>query len=356
MPKTKKIKQETYLVTGGSGFCGVEIVKFLLKKNQKVKVLDIEPLPKELDNKDIEFFKIDIRNKKEVIKVCKGIDRIIHTIALVPISKAGTKFIEVNVNGTRNILEAALQNKVKKVVHISSSAVQLTDKNPVDEYDRYNPIGPYAKSKLQGEFVCKEYIKKGLDVDIIRPRTVLGTGRMGIFDMFFNWICNGKRVYLLGGGKNTIQLLYSEDLAECCYLSSIKKGSYIFNIGSKEYSSLREDLGYLLDYAKTGSKFLSLPTKLTILGLTILDKLKLSPLAPWHYLTFHKDFYFNNQRAKDILGWEPKLGNQEVLKVAYDSYVENRHNREDKEEREIYGTSHRKSLKQGVLGLLRWLP
>jgi nucleoside-diphosphate-sugar epimerase len=345
---------EKYLVTGGCGFCGVEIVKCLLKKGHKVRVIDVEDLPSELEGLGIDFRKVDIRDKIRVFESCEGIDRIIHTVAKVPISKAGKGFIEVNVNGTRNVLEAALECGIKKVVHISTSAVQLVGWNPVDENDPYNPLGPYAKSKLQGEHVCKEFIKKGLEVDMIRPRTVLGTGRMGIFDMFFDWIYNGSRVYVLGGGHNVIQLLYSEDLAECCYLSSLKKGSYIFNIGSKSYSSLREDMGSLLDYAGTGSKFLSLPVDPVIFTLRGLDLMKLSPLAPWHYLSFHKDFYFNNKRAKEVLGWEPKLGNKEVLKVAYDSYIENRGKNVKIDEK--YGTSHRKSLKQGVLGFLKWLP
>jgi len=348
------MKQEKYLVTGGCGFCGVEIVKNLLDKGHKVRVIDIEGLPSELGGLGVEFIKCDVRDKQKVFEVCKGIDRVIHTVAKVPISKAGKEFIEVNVNGTRNVLEASLECGVKKVVHISTSAVQLVGWNPVDENDPYNPLGPYAKSKLQGEYVCKEFIGKGLDVDMIRPRTVLGTGRMGIFDMFFDWIVNGSRVYVLGGGGNVIQLLYSKDLAECCYLSSLKKGSYIFNIGSKSYSSLREDMGFLLDYAGTGSKFLSLPVGPVIFALRALDLMKLSPLAPWHYLSFHKDFYFSNKRAKEVLGWEPKLGNKEVLKVAYDSYVENR--AKGIKEKKGYGTSHRKSLKQGALGLLKWLP
>ncbi len=205
--------------------------------------------------------------------------------------------------------------------------------------------------------MCKEFIEKGLDVDIIRPRTVLGVGRMGIFDMFFNWIYNGKRIYVLGGGYNKIQFLYSEDLAECCYLSSKKKGSYIFNIGSKEFESLRKDLGFLLNYAGTGSSFVSLPVGLTTFTLRFLDVLRLSPLAPFHYMTFHKDFYFNNSRARDVLSWTPKYGNKEILKIAYDSYVKNKNDlKRTNDAKNNYGTSHRKKLKQGVLGLLKWLP
>ncbi len=336
-----------YLVTGGSGFCGVEIVKLLLKNKEKVRVLDIDPLPEELKDKGIEFVHADIRDREKVNLACKNVDRIIHTVAKVPISKAGKEFWEVNVQGTKNILDAALSNKVKKFVHISTSAVQFTGKNPVLEDDPYNPIGPYAKSKLEGELLCREYIKKGLDLDIIRPRTVLGKGRLGIFDIFFGWISEGKNVYLIGKGNNKIQFILAEDLASCCYLSSLKKGPHIFNIGAKSFSSLREDLQSLLDYANTGSKLVSLPEKFSITSLKILDILKLSPLASWHYMTFHKDFYFTNEQAKKILGWEPKYSNKESFIISYNSYLGL------KKQKGSYGTSHRKPLKQGILKLVK---
>ncbi|MFZ5955056.1 MAG: NAD-dependent epimerase/dehydratase family protein [Nanoarchaeota archaeon] len=337
-----------YLVTGGSGFCGLEIVKLLLKENEKVRVLDLEPLPKEFRNdRRIEFLQADIRDKEKVFEACKGIKKIIHTIAKVPISKAGKVFWEVNVAGTENLLEAALKNKVEKVVHISSSAVQFTEKNPVDELDPYNPIGPYAESKLEGELVCKRFIEKGLNIDIIRPRTVLGEGRLGIFDILFEWISEGKNVYVMGSGNNIIQFIHSEDLARCCYLASLKKGSNIFNVGSKEFESLREDLQYLIDYAGTKSKVRSIPIKPAILILKSLDILHLSPLASWHYMTYHKDFYFNNERARKILKWEPKYGNKEIFKIAYQSYIKNKGKKSE------FGTSHRKPLKQGVLKVVK---
>lgn len=336
-----------YLVTGGSGFCGAEIVKLLLKEGHKVRVLDIDSLPEDLEGK-AEFIRADIRDREKVLKALENVDRVIHTVAKVPISKAGKEFWDVNVSGTRILLEACLIKKVKKIVHISTSAVQFIGTNPVDEHAGYHPVGDYAKSKLEGELVCREYIKKGLDIDIIRPRTVVGIGRLGIFDIFFEWISEGKNVYLIGKGNNKIQFLDSEDLASCCYLASLKKGPHIFNVGSKNFSTLREDLGYIVKYADTGSKIVSLPVAPTINLLKALDLLRLSPLASWHYLTFHKDFYFTNERAKKELGWEPKYGNKEIFRRSYDSYIKNKKNRKYE-----YGTSHRKPLKQGILKIVK---
>ncbi len=333
-----------YLVTGGSGFCGFEIVKFLQNKGETVKVLDIEGLPQPIPG--VEFIRADIRDLRQVEAATRSVDKIIHTAAKVPISKAGKGFWEVNVEGTRHVLEAAKRNGVSKVVHISSSAVQMSKRNPVAEDAPYHPVGLYARTKKAAEDVCAEYSAKGLRIDVMRPRTVIGAGRLGIFSILFDWISEGKNIYILGSGKNKIQFLSSEDLASVCYLASLNTSSGSYNVGSRTFASLREDLGALIRHAGTRSKILSLPVAPCIALLSTLDFFRLSPLASWHYLTYHKDFYFDNAKAKQALGWEPKSGNQEILITAYNDYLENA------QAKAPYGTSHRKALHQG---LLKWI-
>jgi nucleoside-diphosphate-sugar epimerase len=201
---------------------------------------------------------------------------------------------------------------------------------------------------VAAEQVCFEYISKGLDVDIIRPRTVVGAGRLGIFDILFDWISRDKNIYIIGKGNNAIQFLHTEDLALCCHLSSLHQGSETYNVGSREFAPLREDLNHLIRHAATRSRIISLPVLPTIALLAILDKLRLSPLASWHYLTYHKDFYFTNEKAGKVLGWKPRYGNKELLTTAYDDYLKMRATGFFK-----YGGSHRKALKQGLLGFLR---
>ncbi len=106
------MKSEKYLVTGGCGFCGVEIVKYLIFKNCQVRIIDIDPLPEELKNlPNIEYIKGNIKNEKIVDESLNGIDRVIHTVAKVPISKNKKEFLEVNVFGTRNVMKYSLKNK-----------------------------------------------------------------------------------------------------------------------------------------------------------------------------------------------------------------------------------------------------
>lgn len=336
-----------YLVTGGSGFCGIEIVRELLAHGERVRILDVEEPPAGAEG--AEFLRGDIRDAAFVRRASVGAQWVIHTAAKVPISKAGRAFGEVNVGGTRNVLAAARAEGAKKVVHISSSAVQMSDTNPVPENAPYRPVGLYAKTKMEAELVCHEFRASGLAIDILRPRTVVGVGRLGIFDILFDWVRSGKKIYILGNGSNRIQLLHSTDLAHCAYLSSKHSGSADFNIGSRSFGTLREDLESLIRFAGTRSEVVGLPVWPAMAALAAFDALRLSPLASWHYRTYHRDFYFSNEAARLALGWQPKFSNGDVLSEAYKAYVS------DCGARARYGTSHRKSLHQGLLGVLKRL-
>lgn len=337
------------LITGGSGFIGINIVRSLLEKGKRVRILDIAPPGVDIVKDKIEYLSVDIRNRQKVIEACQGIENIYHTVSLVPISKAGKKFWDVNVEGTRNILEGALKYGIKKIIHMSSSAVyDINQKNPLTEESPIKPLGIYGHSKYAAEKVCYEYRKKGLDITIVRPRTVLGPERLGIFGILYDWIKRGKNIYIIGGGENKIQFIHVKELADACILMAEKTGSDVFNIGTDRFSTLKDDLKTLIDYARTESRIVCLNPKLAIGILRILDKLGLSPLADWHYLTYHKDFYFDITRAKKILNWQPHYSNKEMLIESYQWYLGHL-----KEAEAQIGTTHRKSVRQKLLRLLR---
>jgi len=337
------------LITGGSGFVGSCIARKLIERGERVRVLDIVGPELSAQKGKFEFCKIDIRNRQQVIDACEGMRRIFHIVSLVPISKAGKGFRDVNVQGTRNIMEGALKHGVSKVLHMSSSAVyDLNQQNPLNENSRIDPLGGYGRSKYGGEQVCIEYRKKGLDVSIVRPRTVIGAERLGIFSILFDWIRAGKNIYIIGSGKNRIQFVEVEELAEACILMTEKASNDVFNIGTDRFGTLREDLEVLIRHAGSSSRVVGLNPALSISLLKVLDKLNLSPLADWHYLTCHKDFYFDISKAKSVLGWQPKYSNVEMLVEAYNWYLNNR----EKVKNQV-GTTHKLSIRQGVLKLIR---
>ena len=122
-----------------------------------------------------------------------------------------------------------------------------------------------------------------------------------------------------------------------------------FNVGSDRYRTLREDLEELCRIANTNSKVIGLPVSLATSSLWILDKLKLSPLAPWHYLTYHKPFYFDISKPMTELGWKPMYSNIEMLESSYNWYFDN------KDKMSMSSSTHRSPVKQGAIAFLKKL-
>ena len=190
------------LITGGSGFIGINIARKLIGKGERVRVLDITAPDLNTDSDKVEYLNSDIRDRRKVMQACEGVENIYHIVSLVPISKAGARFWDVNVGGTRNVLEGALKYGAKKIVHMSSSAVyDLNQKNPLTEESMIKPLVTYGRSKYDGEKVCNEYRQRGLDITIVRPRTVVGAERLGIFGILYDWIRRGKNIYIIGSFK-----------------------------------------------------------------------------------------------------------------------------------------------------------
>jgi nucleoside-diphosphate-sugar epimerase len=127
---------------------------------------------------------------------------------------------------------------------------------------------------------------------VIRPRTLLGEGRLGIFQILFDWISTARSVYVIGGGEGGFQFLHALDMMDFYMLALDTGRPGVYNVGTDRFGTLRAALENLIAYAGTSSRVRSLPVGPTIAALTALDKLKLSPLAPWHYLTYHKPFAF----------------------------------------------------------------
>ena len=185
----------------------------------------------------------------------------------------------------------------------------------------------------------------------MRPRTIIGTERLVIFEILFEWIKEGRAIYIIGDGSKLFQFVHIDDLIEVSIRSALMRKKGFFNAGTDRYGTLREDLGYLCDRAGTGSRIRGLPVTLTIGTLLVLDKLRLSPLGPWHYLTYHKPFYFDLRRCMTELDWKPKYSNREMLWNSYQWYLENQGRLKDFGET----SAHRGRLRQGILGLLKRL-
>ena len=341
-----------HVVTGGSGFVGNHIAKALKNRCEEVIVYDLIDTPDR--SEDIEYIQGDILDYDRVLSTFKEAEYVHHNVALVPLTKAGKRFWAVNVVGTKIALEAAEKAGIKKFVHMSSSAVfGIPDDCPITEKTRLSPIEIYGRAKYAGELEVTNYMLANKPAAIIRPRTIVGGhGRLGIFQILFEWINENRKIYIIGKGDNLFQFVHIHDIVEADILAAYSPINGIYNIGSACYGTLREELESIINYAESRSSVVSLPVKPAISALKFLDYIKLSPLAPWHYLTYHKPFVFDTSKAQKELGWNPRYGNQELLRESYDWYIRNYNDWKTRGESSL----HRKSVKQGMLKLLKLLP
>ena len=133
-----------------------------------------------------------------------------------------------------------------KVVHTSSSAVfGIPESNPVLPTTVPKPQEAYGHAKLAAEWACLRAAADGLDVTIVRPRTILGHGRLGIFGILFDWIADGADPIVLGDGSNRYQFVHADDLATVCLLAGERTGPAVFNAGTDRFGTMREALEHL---------------------------------------------------------------------------------------------------------------
>jgi nucleoside-diphosphate-sugar epimerase len=343
--------QRRALVTGGSGYFGCVMVDLLRRRGYAVRVLDLV----DVDDRDpsVEFVRGDIRDADAVVRACEGIEVVHHNVAQVPLAKDKALFWSVNVEGAENLLRAAARHAVRKVVLVSSSAVfGVPSKNPVDATVEPRPQEAYGEAKLAAERMAAGYIARGLDVTIVRPRTILGHGRLGIFQILFEWVRTGRPVYVLGRGDNRYQFVHADDLADACVRAGEAAGAETFNIGTDRFGTMRELLQGLVEHAKTGSRVRSLPMGPTIKLMETTSRLGLSPLGAYHSLMYGREMFFDLAPAMQKLGWAPRKSNQEMIAESYDWYLQNR----DEVLARTGASAHRSPVRRGVLRLLEYLP
>ncbi|MCX6149311.1 MAG: NAD-dependent epimerase/dehydratase family protein [Ignavibacteriales bacterium] len=340
-----------FLITGGAGFLGINLIRFLLNEGHKITSLDIA----EFDYKDVKnkvsIIIGDIRDPNVVGNVMKNIDIVIHTAAALPLYTKEEIF-STDVTGTRILLEAAEKYRIKRFVHISSTAVYgIPNHHPLYENDKLDGVGYYGQAKIQAEEVCLEFRKKGMCVPILRPKSFIGPERLGVFALFYDWANEKHGFPMIGSGKNRYQLLDVEDLCRatylCCTLDE-KTVNDTFNVGAKQFTTMKEDYQAVLDYAGFGKKIKPLPEKPIIITLRLLEALKLSPLYKWVYETASKDSFVSIEKAEKILGYKPKYSNKDALIRNYKWYLDNLDSFKNQS-----GISHRVPWKQGILKLAK---
>jgi nucleoside-diphosphate-sugar epimerase len=340
-----------YLVTGGAGFLGINLVRFLRERRHPVTSLDVAPFDYPDMKPHVRAITGDIRDKDAVRRAMDGVDVVVHAAAALPLYKKEDIY-STDLDGTRNVLEAAQSAGIRRVIHVSSTAVYgIPDHHPLLETDRLHGVGPYGEAKVKAEDVCLEFRAKGMCVPIVRPKSFIGPERLGVFALFYDWAKDGHGFPMIGSGKNRYQLLDVEDLCEAIYLCATldeKIANDTFNIGAKEFTTMREDYQAVLDRAGFGKKIVPLPASPVIGTLRFLEALKLSPLYKWVYETACEDSFVSIEKAERVLGYKPKYSNKDALIRNYEWYLAHLSDFENRT-----GISHRVPWNQGILKLAK---
>jgi nucleoside-diphosphate-sugar epimerase len=340
-----------WAISGGGGFLGLHLARRLLDDGLRVRTLDVAPLADERLERSVEELRGDVRDPRLAAELVDGADVLVHAAAALPIQASRASIFSVNVGGTATVLAAALEAGVRRVLLISSTAVYgVPDVHPIPEDAPLRGVGHYGESKIAAEEVCRDFARRGLAAVVLRPKTFVGPERLGVFEILFDWVRDGRRIYVLGDGSNRYQLLAVEDLVEATLRAAASDVSgETINLGAKRFGTVRSDLKALIRHARSSSRLQPLPARPAELVLRALELLRVSPLAEWHYRTAHRDSYVDVAKAERLLDFEPRFSNAEALTRTYDWYLANR------ARLGAAGVTHRVPWNQGALRLLKRL-
>lgn len=341
------------VITGGSGFLGINLTRFLLKRGHSVTCVDVADFDYTDCRDAVTFIRADIRDKAALQRAFAGADVVVHTAAALPLYSKEDIY-STDIVGSRNAIEAAYEAKARRFVHISSTAVYgIPDHHPLVETDKLHGVGPYGEAKIEAERICAEYRAKGLCVPIIRPKSFIGPERLGVFAMLYDWAHTGHSFPVLGSGNNLYQYLDVEDLCEAIYLCITlpeQTANDTFNIGAKVFGTMKQDFQAVLDEAGHGKRIIPFPATPVIWALRALELFKLSPLYKWVYETASKESFVSIEKAERVLGFRPRYSNRDALLRNYRWYLENLPRFQG-----ASGVSHRVPWKQGALGVIKRL-
>ncbi|HEX3267596.1 MAG TPA: NAD-dependent epimerase/dehydratase family protein [Gaiellaceae bacterium] len=340
-----------WAISGGAGFLGLHLARRLLADGHDVRTLDLAPLDDAELEREVEELRGDVRDLSAAARLVGGADVLIHAAAALPIQASRDAIRSANVDGTGITFAAALEAGVGRAVQISSTAVYGIPKHhPLREDAPLVGVGDYGESKIEAERVARRAGRRGLEVVVLRPKTFIGPERLGVFEILFDWIREGRRIPVLGDGSNRYQLLAVEDLVEATVSAGTADvAGETFNVGATGFGTVRSDLEALIDHAGSASRLRPVPARPAELSLRALELARLSPLAEWHYRTAHRDSFVDVSKAQRLLGYRPRLSNEQGLCETYDWYLANRDGLAEA------GVTHRVPWDQRALRLLKRL-
>ena len=317
-----------WILIGGAGFTGLKIAEDLIDRkvpNSKIVIADLKDA---LIKVSLKVTKVSCDISKNILPQFEENDIIIHLAARqyhlkIPYKNKLSWFRSVNVAGTKNIINSCMKYKVKGLVFFSTDMIYGLPKfTPVTTNHPKNPIGPYGKSKLEAEELCYSARKKGLPITILRPRLIMGPGRLGIMKKLFISIFKGIPVPLIGNGKNCYQMVSVGDCSEAAILAVKKQfPNYELNLGSKIGPDVKSLLNSLIIKVNSKSILMPIPALPIKIILSFFEKIGWPILHKEQYKIADKNYIVDISDTYSKIGWKPKLSDKDMIIAAYNYWI-----------------------------------
>jgi UDP-glucose 4-epimerase len=342
----------TALITGGAGFFGQILKGCLLTIGYACVSMDLQPDADK--HARLKSVRGDIRDRVTFGALFREykFDCIFHCAAILAHDAKDRGFLwSSNVDGTRAVAELAASHAVPKVVFTSSNCLWAEPfGRPVTEDDPPKSREIYGASKWEAEKILQSYSGR-FETSIIRTPTIVDAGRLGLLSILFEFIAEGRRVWVVGGGENRYQFIYAHDLADACIRAAAPGVCGIFNVGSNHVQPLRAVYQHVIDAAGTGARIASLPRFPTLQLMRLAHLAGVSPLGPYQYRMIAESFEFDTTRARTVLGWSPTLTNGAMLSRAFEYYITHK----DELSSNADVSAHNRPAGMGVIRLLKWI-
>ena len=313
-----------WVLIGGAGLTGLKIAEELIEMNTSKSNIIIADLKNSLIKINLQVTLIECDISKNIIPKFKKDDVIIHLAARqyhtkIPKRNQLDWFREVNVVGTKNIINQCIKFNVKGLIYFSTDMVYgIPNYIPLNSAHPKTPIGPYGKSKLEAEMICIESRKRGLPITILRPRLIMGKGRLGIMEKLFKAISLNRPVPLIGRGNNCYQMVSVEDCSKAAILSvKYNFPNCELNLGSEVGPNIKKLLNFLIHTVNSKSILIPLPAFPLKIILTILEKMGLPILHKEQYKIADKNYIVDISDTYSKIRWKPKQSDTDMIVEAY---------------------------------------
>ncbi|TAN48071.1 MAG: NAD(P)-dependent oxidoreductase [Rhodospirillales bacterium] len=317
-----------HVIFGGNGFTGSHLTQALCQRGESVLVADID------DNGAAQragaaFRKTDITDPEALAALgLESGDAVYHMAARqyhlpVPQSGQNAYFEAVNTEGTRRILDLMRKCGCKRMVFFSTDMVYgLPERTPVTLDHPQNPIGPYGRSKMLAEKLCRDARGEGIGITIFRPRLIVGPGRLGVLVKLFRLIKAGLPVPMIGNGSNRYQMISVFDCVAAA-LAAQERGfpNGEFNLGSDNPPTVRQLLSDLIKDAGSRSVLIPTPGSLVKAVLSLFEKAGLPLMYREQYQIADVNYLVDIEATKRGLGWQPQHDDAGMIAAAYREFL-----------------------------------